>query len=421
MNSLQKNTLKNNNNDRIFNTYGSNAGLNNVSNAFRRRIINLKTLKKTIKASKINNIKGEEVTIIGPNYYRKYIVFGNINIHIFGETHLPIYHMEIPDNAILFSDFFQSLVVNNKDRFYDLFLEKKMRIKDTHSETNISLGGSAMFDLLNINFKSCLEFSKSKCKYKNLRAHYVDLRDVDEVMQKKLSFINNILIHGGVSSGNFDSDENYLLIINFVLDIVMDFKEFFSNAESLIYKKIIKQFYNLEPNLAALLQQFLLDEQTLLNNQIIEIFSKGNYTSIDVLINDIFYKTYDYIDEDTGEIIARKDINYILSLFAPNIAIKLDLLCNIAMELFALFYMDIYMLARMFRIGYVSKNNRYSGHGNNIFTYTGQAHSVRINKFIENYLNVKPSNSIGSNEIKILSQDNLAIFKPFVNLNLYKL
>ena len=417
MNSLtRKKSNNNNNNNRLFNTY-SNLHSNKISNAFHGRISNLKTLKKNFKLSKIQNITGDEVIIMGPNYYREYQLPGNINIHIFGEFHLPTYRIEIPDNAILFSDLFQSLVVNNKDKFYDIFFEKKMRVKSTPSETNISLGSSAMFDLLNIKFKSCLEFNKSKCKYKNLRSHYVDLRDVDPEMNKILVFINNILVNGGVTSGNFDNNDTYNIIINRVLYIVMDFKEFFLNSESPIYKKIIKQFYNLEPNLAAVLQQFILDEQSLLHNQIIEIFSKNTYTSIDDLIDDVFYKTFDDIDEQTGEVLARKDIQYILNLLQPNIAQNLDKLINIAMELFALFYMDMYMLFRMFRIGYTPRNNKYSGPANNIFIYTGQAHSIRFSKFIEKYLHIKPLISNGSNEIKILSHSNLSTFEPFVKIN----
>jgi hypothetical protein len=119
----------------------------------------------------LNNV----VNVIGPVSYNEY-QYGKYNIGIFGEIH-SINKIEpdlSPRDTLNFSSFIQSILTQNWHQF-DLFIEMAFKqAGKLHSKTGVS---NTMFNLLEIELDRCLTFVK-KCPFKNLRAHYIDYRDM---------------------------------------------------------------------------------------------------------------------------------------------------------------------------------------------------------------------------------------------------
>ena len=116
--------------------------------------------------------------VLGPVNYSEY-KYKDKTISIFGEEHGKYDIGKVclgKKGTVTVANFLSSLVLNNRDKFYDLFLEFPYE-KDTTKKNQVHPANSAVH-LIEENFSDCLHSNaKSTCPYKNLRAHYLDVRD----------------------------------------------------------------------------------------------------------------------------------------------------------------------------------------------------------------------------------------------------
>lgn len=124
-------------------------------------------------------------TILGPATYNEWAIGDGKVIGVFGEYHgIPVDRIGKIDNSttLLFPNFLKVLLSTNKSTQYDLFIEKLY----SHGELDDFMVDpqSTIFNILDIDFQSCLTFVKN-CKYKNLRAHSIDYgRENDQWFSK---------------------------------------------------------------------------------------------------------------------------------------------------------------------------------------------------------------------------------------------
>ena len=133
--------------------------------------------------------------ILGPHSYSEYKYNGK-NICIFGEYHTSLTKFKPADtryltkaNTLTMAGFLASLFTENKDIFYDFFLEiDYVNSTATMRRRVWEVIRNANMFMLERAFYSCL-LPKAQCPYKNIRAHYIDTR-------KKISpAYNNIIFN----------------------------------------------------------------------------------------------------------------------------------------------------------------------------------------------------------------------------------
>ena len=120
--------------------------------------------------------------VLGPVNYSEY-KYKNKIISIFGELH----GLEDAEEKCLhkkgtvtFANFLSSLVLNNRDKFYDFFVEVQYENKKQNPPKEPIPHWAHALYLIEQTFEKCLRpGAKSTCPYKNLRAHYVDIRRPD--------------------------------------------------------------------------------------------------------------------------------------------------------------------------------------------------------------------------------------------------
>ena len=111
--------------------------------------------------------------IVGPHRYTEFR-YKNYKIGIFGEHHvIRDFPKSSKTDTLTFSAFLTSLVTQTK-RQYDFFVELPYQRRGVAGR-EIS-DQNQMLDVIEYDFKDCLQVEKAACPYKNLRVHYVDNR-----------------------------------------------------------------------------------------------------------------------------------------------------------------------------------------------------------------------------------------------------
>ena len=112
--------------------------------------------------------------IVGPNRYTEFR-YKNYKIGIFGEGSHSIHDFpkSSKTDTLTFSAFLTSLVTQTK-RQYDLFAELPYRNREVKARETSDI--NFMLNVLEYDFKDCLQVEKAACPYKNLRVHYTDRR-----------------------------------------------------------------------------------------------------------------------------------------------------------------------------------------------------------------------------------------------------
>ena len=289
----------------------------------------------------LNNI----VNVVGPISYNEY-QYDKSNIAIFGEFH-KIDELDpdlSSDDTLNFSSFIQSLITQNSNQF-DLFIELDYkqsdklypRVKATNS----------IFNLLEIEFDKCLTFVK-KCPFKNLRAHYIDYREM--LPESRYFKIINELY-----TSIFWNNEDIGLVKDRVSELV----------HSKIYKEEIKRvlkFIETDKKILKQLNDCPLKDEILL-------FIKSRM------------KTY----QDTITTLLEENPTFLKPKWNKNSPLSLKILIRDIVNSFMDIYvsiMDVYGLARMFRtFGGTSPPE-------NIIVYAGDDHTKTYCDFLD-YINAR--------------------------------
>jgi len=121
-----------------------------------------------------------------PIEYRSVFVFGfNVMIHLVsksykkdiyltGEQHEESKCPNDMENKISFESFLDRVIRSNTDKVIDIFLETKFyTYREYEKESITKVNPLSKLDKF---FHDCLVPDKSKCKYKNVRVHHVDVR-----------------------------------------------------------------------------------------------------------------------------------------------------------------------------------------------------------------------------------------------------
>jgi hypothetical protein len=115
------------------------------------------------------------------------------HIYLFGDIHTPQNNCDYP-RSINISDFLEKIILDNKNKIIDIFLEfatltKKLEQEDTKqlealkkSLENTETNQGFLFDDVKEKWKKCLTIDKEKCKkkYPNLRMHTVDVTQINK-------------------------------------------------------------------------------------------------------------------------------------------------------------------------------------------------------------------------------------------------
>ena len=247
----------------------------------------------------------------------------NMNIYIFGEIHNAKQNCKVlkKSNYMDISEYLQKLFLNS-DKFIDFYLEDFMF-------RTLSVGRKAFLNSLRTDFTMCLNpESRSKCVFKTLRTHFVDIRRihtgsslfVTTQIEKAMLYL--------LKKTNDDSD---------YLQVIKDLSELNS------YKKIASYILDTIDNISILQKEL---DRSLLDRELI--------------------------------ISAFRDIKKWRSLFRKNISHK-DI--RKILRIIQAPIVDIYTISRMFKS--FKKTNYFPQTPKNIIYYAGDSHSTVARKFLE--------------------------------------
>jgi hypothetical protein len=134
-------------------------------------------LEKMCDILPLDKVKG----VFGPYTYTEFL-FDDIKIGIFGEYHDPSKkpHTKSYDGVLPMHSFIKSLLLTNilvPRKKYDFYMETKF-INKKESQKKYIFERNFTLHLLDREFERCFQLDKSLCEYNNLRAHYMDVRDI---------------------------------------------------------------------------------------------------------------------------------------------------------------------------------------------------------------------------------------------------
>jgi hypothetical protein len=275
-------------------------------------------------------------------------------------------------------DFFKDTIKENKDDLIDYYLEAPYSSEKINSyiDKNIPMGKLKIGNLLKINFTiprglklkmdfyfkkasalvgtflefdQCLKYDKKKCKYKNVRFHYCDVRILKVDLYE-------ITLYALANNDNINMD---------IVNIKQDHTESKNlKKKYIILYEILKKYQNLFP----------LNINNIFNNY------KINKQSDNVKDDDIINVIYDDYLSDAVYIYIQNlqftDVEFILNDFEnDNIVPLLNFYAS--WSIFQIILMDLYLLFRMFR----SYNN--GPDSSKIIIYAGDIHIQNYKVILE--------------------------------------
>jgi hypothetical protein len=270
--------------------------------------------------------------IFGPKTYTEYEL-GEVRFSIFGENH----HIEKEDKY-LFNDFLKLLLINNPDKTYNFFAELGYINKDIKERRKI--------DPNSMLSKIEADFFKYDHPYKNLRAHYTDIRNKfsDLLYDSEYSKLFFYLIN--VSKFNDDrllkdfDISKYISFTNPIVYLNDQYEKVLAYLnDKILQKELSKCIYSHEINtyIKSLIRMGKKRILLYISNNI-SLFNEKNFTVKNLMGYIKYYNLY------------------------------IELSSNL---------MDIYTLARMFKI---FDNNSIC---ENIIFYGGNYHANVYRKFLE--------------------------------------
>ena len=286
----------------------------------------------------LSNIKN----IVGPMSYNEFRYKGR-NIGIFGEAHEFVGNDRVLNktNSITFSGFLKSLLTQNKQQQYDFFYETDFITKDKEMEDDPMADFNGVMSIIDYDFNMCLKIDKTKCPYKNLRAHYCDFRNL---IYFESTNVGNAFNNLHESPGNLPDEVVKYLEMLFINPIDEYSKIKAEISKFLLHKKIQKQLHNMEHEINF--QDFI--------DKIFDVNEKRIHKMIKK------YKNYTFVMSQPPTL---KEIRFSKMWIDP------------FMEIYSLI-MDVYILARMLR-----SFKRHTS--TNIIVYVGDDHAKTYTKFFQ--------------------------------------
>jgi len=294
-------------------------------------------------------------SIMGPATYNEWVIGDGKVIGIFGEYH------GIPEDSVkntnrrttlIFPNFLKTLFTANKQTQYDLFIEKTYVTGEDMDSVGVD-PTATVFNMLDIDLKSCLTFVKN-CKYKNLRAHYIDY---GRASYEWFNEMYNDIYFGTGDISNYDQLTSIPEEYNTTFDTVLN-----------IIRTDIKIAKQLSASLVANSIRNYIEGSLLISKLKFLLFLDGKSTETLTMLP-LKIKTYrDFIkrfakNEDTIDMHEYKT--------------------ELVMRFIKLYshIMDVYTLGRLFR-SFTQKDGTIS-FSNNSIVYVGQDHAMTYYNFMK--------------------------------------
>ena len=297
----------------------------------------------------------EVSSILGPATYNEWTVGDGKVIGIFGEYHIipleSVKHIN-KQSTLIFPNFLKALLATNKTIQYDLFIEKAYVYDEDMDDDEVD-PAATIFNILSIDFKSCLTFVKN-CKYTNLRAHYIDYgRTSDEWFNHMYNDIyfgtKGIRNYIQLSTMREEYDKRFSDVLEFIRTDTKIAKQLSPTTNSI--RNSIRNY--IEGSLLITKLKFLL-------------FLEGNDIET-VTMMSLKIKTY----KDFTKRFAKNEDSVDMHEYKTELVMRLIKLYT--------HIMDIYALGRLFRS---FKKNGTKSFSNNSIVYVGQDHAILYNNFM---------------------------------------
>ena len=123
--------------------------------------------EKTAQFEKVEFICGARILSLYQNRRM------NMKVLIIGENHTDLVNSKASKTALEVDQYLRLLFHSQPSTQFDLFVETHWR---TSWDTDVWSYPDSSLGKVDRTFENCLSFTKANCEFKNLRAHYVDVR-----------------------------------------------------------------------------------------------------------------------------------------------------------------------------------------------------------------------------------------------------
>jgi hypothetical protein len=346
-------------------------------------------IKKIVNNYK-NNIKNKQLTYLLNNYYNpkpyekvNYIYNlrtiinmtyeDKMNIYLFGDIHS---NKKSCNNYTPNADvaYFLDQQIKTSTKQLDIYLEDELITKKYYNDINkehyTTIDPISTFTK---EYLGCLTADKTNCKYPHIRVHSIDLR------KTKIQNENNIIIE--LSFMFFYLYSIFTTYENVNNDILYIIKSTIDNIKIILYNNVdvFKNknvlYDNIINNISyKIKKQQLYINNSLLNNIINYANEKWVNNILDIKFNIINYESVmKWIDEYTLYINSIDNNGKIITDYFY----KQFNILNIAFLDISSYYMDLYLILRLFRTYIKSTEYKYSDQAKNIIIYAGAWHINR--------------------------------------------
>ena len=265
------------------------------------------------------------------------------HIYILSDTHDRLYGCKAKNGKFInIDELLKMTIKDNTDKLMDFYFEAVYRNKYDTKVYNYK--DSFMSDAFKA-FENCFEVSKTNCKYKNVRFHYVDIRGSTDIL------LNIDNLQSQIKSIRQNPESGYTntyikILAQYIMDELPELKILFVEA------KIMKQINNIRNSLIYDgLYKFLLDEGLPI------------YATLKSILSDILQ-----FNANNMSIAELEDF------FSK---------CEQVMVNFTSYIMDCYTLARMFRSFKNTRNSITVEDPKYIIIYVGGNHARRYERLLE--------------------------------------
>ena len=253
-------------------------------------------LEKMCDILPLDKVKG----VFGPYTYTEFLFGDDIKIGIFGEYHDPSKktHTKSYDGVLPMHSFIKSLLLTNilvPRKKYDFYMETKF-INKKESQKKYIFERNFTLHLLDREFERCFQLDKSLCEYNNLRAHYMDVRDIlyteKDLYYSTVENFKDDRFCGGAQPDRFSgaegefniSDEYYLgeLVKIPIIQKQLNYNKYSNEIKEFILLELIN-LRVLKPNVSTLefAQNYIVQKKSLS----MDIYTIGRLTKNVSILN----------------------------------------------------------------------------------------------------------------------------------------
>lgn len=334
----------------------------------------------------------------GPTSLTHFYRFSDgMQIYVMGDVHERFGSCQTKTNVLKITKFFETTSKQNMDKIIDVYAEFPFvnatidpeRIEYEKSKDPYEDSGYLMNDFYN-EYKKCLLLKKTNCPLKNMRFHYIDIRDRAD--QNLMMFLNEIrhlpdiweqsklenpkdpldfLKFAIFDTNHINWGGEKLSLIAYLNIFKTEWKDYTMKTKAIFERSKIQKNIDRIANRDI---QFELQYIMVPNLTLIEFYIDALFRHLKILEGLVTMKKSQTL-KDHNEKMATSEIH---ELYRIGLNIT---------ELFAKF-MDIYTLARIFKTSSTGEKAKY------VIIYAGERHCQTYRHFLEKFDFIKISESM---------------------------